>query len=658
MWKDYSRSYIRHNRASGISVMAAAFISSLLLSLLCGLFYNLWKYELEKLLPEEESLASASRELLFSLTPRTGFWLYMGIFFLACVSLVLIIHNSFAVSMNARVHQFGIFSSIGATPRQIRVCLRQEAIALCAGPVVLGDLLGIFLGREIIVLTNVLAGDIRGRRDAVWGYHPAVFFFTLAATALTVWISAEIPARKLGRLTPLEAIKNTGEPGTGKRKSSPVLARLFGMEGELAGNALRAQRRALRTSTVSLVSSFLAFTLMVCFFTLTGLSQDMTYFERYEHVWDVMLTVKGAEIASFDVNELENLSGVENCTIYQKAGTRRMIRPEELSDADTVEAWFANASDESVTPTKDGWLVSAPLVILDDESFLEYCRQIGTEPKLSGAIVLNRIRDVNNPDFRHPSYMPYVKEEGISRLLAADESEIPLTVLSCTQEVPPLREEYGTEDYYELVHFLPVSLWRTVEKGLEKAEPELYVRFLAEGDPSLAELNALQTEAEKIAGQSYEVVSENRIADKMTNDRMIRGMMLILGGFCVLLAVIGLANVFSNTLGAVRQRRRELARYMSVGLTPGGIRKLFFIEAMVIAGRPALVTLPLAAAAVGLLLKASYLELAVFLKAVPAVPVLAFLLGIFLFVGLAYYLGYRQIRKINLAEALRDDTLC
>src|SRR5699024_12454021 len=38
---------------------------------------------------------------------------------LVSVSLILIIHNSFAVSMNARVHQFGIFSSIGATPRQI-----------------------------------------------------------------------------------------------------------------------------------------------------------------------------------------------------------------------------------------------------------------------------------------------------------------------------------------------------------------------------------------------------------------------------------------------------------------------------------------------------------------------------------------------------------
>ncbi len=39
--------------------------------------------------------------------------LYLVILSLVSLSLILIIHNSFAVSMNARVHQFGILSSIG-----------------------------------------------------------------------------------------------------------------------------------------------------------------------------------------------------------------------------------------------------------------------------------------------------------------------------------------------------------------------------------------------------------------------------------------------------------------------------------------------------------------------------------------------------------------
>ena len=44
---------MKNNRSSSLSVMIAAFISALLLSLLCGLFYNAWKYEVERIEQEE-----------------------------------------------------------------------------------------------------------------------------------------------------------------------------------------------------------------------------------------------------------------------------------------------------------------------------------------------------------------------------------------------------------------------------------------------------------------------------------------------------------------------------------------------------------------------------------------------------------------------------
>ena len=53
MWKDYLSGYLKHNRTSGVSVMLAAFLSALLLSLLCSLSYNLWFYEVERLKAEE-----------------------------------------------------------------------------------------------------------------------------------------------------------------------------------------------------------------------------------------------------------------------------------------------------------------------------------------------------------------------------------------------------------------------------------------------------------------------------------------------------------------------------------------------------------------------------------------------------------------------------
>lgn len=68
----------------------------------------------------------------------------------------------------------------------------------------------------------------------------------LVAAIVTVWISAWIPARKLSKLTPLEAVKNAATLQLKRKKDSPILTLLFGPEGELAGNTLKAQRRALR----------------------------------------------------------------------------------------------------------------------------------------------------------------------------------------------------------------------------------------------------------------------------------------------------------------------------------------------------------------------------------------------------------------------------
>lgn len=736
MWKDYSSGYIKNNRSSGMSVMIAAFISALLLSLLLGLFYNAWKYEIESIEQEEggwqsrivgaftqedmESIKNfanvkdvvisekgaqisepvidiyfddmgavlddtmqiagvlgvSSEKVIYNhellamymirdpqdTAPRLLFPLFILITGLASFSLIIVIHNSFAVSMNARIHQFGIFSSIGATPKQIRACLLQEAAALCILPILIGNLLGILISMGIIHMVNSLLGsDVAGRREAVFGYHPLVLVATLLLTVVTIWISAWMPARKLSRMTPLEAIKNTGELQLKRKKKSPLLTCLFGLEGELAGGALKAQKRALRTASLSLIFSFLAFTIMQSFFALSGISRRETYFERYQGVWDIMVTVKDTDVDSFsEAQKLQEISEIRSVIVYQKAMAKRIIAEDEISEDMKSFGGFAVAGDNYVRKTDGGWLVNVPIVILDDASFLAYCEQIGITPQLNGAVIWNQIRDVTNPDFRHPRYMPYVKGENavsILRQSGKEEMTAEVPVLSYTEKVPVLREEYATLDYYELVHFIPASLWKEIKGQIGGSEEDSYICMLGRENVTSGELDALQGQVDSLIAGNYKTESENRIQEAEVNDKQIHGMMTIFGGFCVLLAMIGIGNVFSNTLGFVRQRKREFARYMSVGMTQGEIKKMFCVEALTIAGRPILITLPLAAITVGYMLKISYVEVGTFLAEAPLIPIMIFMLAIWGIVAFAYYLGWRNIRKIDLAEVLRDDTM-
>lgn len=740
MWKDYSSGYIKNNRSSSLSVMIAAFISALLLSLVCGLFYNAWKYEVERIEQEEggwqsrivgefaredietvknfanvrdvvvnrEGYGGAETTIdiyfddmksVFSDTPRIAkqvginpekvvynyellamylirdssdaaprllFPMFILITLAASFSLIVIIHNSFAVSMNARIHQFGIFSSIGATPKQIRACLLQEAAALCTVPIIIGNLSGIAGSMGLMLLSNIwLGNDIPGRHEAEPGYHPLVLLVTLLITVMTIWISAWLPARKLSKLTPLEAIKNTGELQLKRRRNSHILKLLFGVEGELAGNALKAQRKALRTASLSLIFSFMAFTVMQCFFSLSGISTRETYFERYQGVWDVMVTVKDSGVDSFEeTGAIQGLAEVKSAIVYQKAAAKRIITEEEMSEDMKSSGGFSHASGELVMQVERGWMVNAPIVILDDNSFSAYCEQIGITPRFDGAVILNRIRDVTNPDFRHPDFMPYIKahsagENAASILRQTDNEEMTaeIPVLSYTEETPMLREEYAKLDYYELVHFIPVSLWKEIKGQIGGVEKDSYICVRSGENVSLEELNTLQDDIARLVSEKYDIEYENRIQEYEANNRQIQGMVAIFGGFCILLAIIGIGNVFSNTLGFVRQRKREFARYMSVGLTPKELKKMFCIEALALAGRPILITLPLAIAAVSYMLKRSYVAPGEFMAQMPLISIIIFMLAILGSVALAYYLTWRNVRKINLAEVLRDDTM-
>lgn len=747
MWKSYSASYIKQNRASSISIMVAALIASLFLSLLCSLFYNFWIYEIENIIIEEgdwqgrivgklsendiniiQNFASVDKvvihgkmpgesgavdgalsdgqelvadvyfqdmrsvyrvmpriaeklnlecgavsynELLLSRylihdpqdeSPPLLLTFYLVVLMIVSISLILIIHNSFAVSMNARIHQFGIFSSIGATPAQIRTCLMQEAAALCIIPVLLGSFIGIVLSFGVTQATNWLAAEVKGRHEAVFQYRIWIWMATLLVSGVTVLVSAWLPARKLSRLTPMQAIHNTGGLQLKKKKHSRVLSALFGIEGELAGNALKAQRQAMRTSTLSLTLSFLGFTMMLCFLTLSGISTNHTYFERYQDAWDVMITVKDTQIEDFAyTGALRDLPGVQGCVVYQKAAAEILVPQNDISEELNAIGGLEAIAGISVAANADGYQIQAPMIVMDDASFMEYCEQIGVMTRLDGVIVLNRIWDSVNSNFRYPEYVPFLKEtyftENQYDMITLQNAERPeytvdIPITAYTQEVPRLREEY---DDYSLVQILPLSLWRGISGQIGNAAADTYIRILGKKAMTLAEANLLESEVMQIVRQGYTVESENRIQERLTNDSMIKGFMLITGAFCALLALIGFANIYSNTVGFLRQRKREFAQYMSVGMTQRDMWKMFGIEVLVIAGKPFVITLPLTVVSVGFMITMSYLDPMEFLVKAPIVPIAGFIMAIFGFVGVAYYIGGKRVLNSNLIDALKND---
>lgn len=634
MWKIYSSDYVRYNRAGSSAIMASAFIAALFLSFLGSLFYNFW--------------LDAARDGKAGVPPVLAAF-YLSVLILTCISLILVIHNAFAVSMQNRMHQFGIFSSIGATPGQILVCLLQEAFMLSIYSIPAGILAGILAAFGTVQAMGAFAENLAGGRRMDFSLHPAILAAVLLLSFLTVLVSAWIPARKLRRLSPLEAIRGSGGTPQAKRRKSRLLSAFFGIEGELAGNALRTQKKALRTTTLSLLLAFLGFMLMQCFFTLSDLSTGHTYFEAYQDVWDVMVTVKDVKIEDFALTEkIGELQGIGSFVVYQKAEASCLVPADRISSELLAKGGPEAMAGLSLSAEENAYLIEAPIVILDDKSFAEYCGQIGVGARKDSVVVYNQIWNSIDSNFRYPEYLPYIKED-TGRIVICG---IEIPVLACSGTPPVLREEYRD---YALVQFMPLSLWMELSEQIGGEQTDLFVRVIAEDRTSLASLDALEKAILQVVGEEYRAESENRIQEKQDNDKMIWGYKMILGGLCVLFALIGIANMFANTLGFLSQRKREFARLLSVGLTPEGIRKVFCIEAVWLVGRPFLSAFILTIAAAAYMIKISYLDPLEFLREAPVGPVLVFALVVFGLTAFAYYLGGKKIFQLDLAVALRDD---
>lgn len=689
MWNSFSIRYIKENRTASLLLSGAVFLASMLLSLMTALAYNLWTDHVK-----QETAKGVTK-----VEPTALFVVYAVILVVMCAALIAMIHNAFAVSMQSRLHQLGILKSVGATPRQIRTFLLQEAMTLSLLPMVIGMALGIgvcwiFVDQAIRLGQN-LGLDIQ--YQVTFSYHPLAAVLSLAAAFFTVLISAWMPAKKVSRLTPLEAIFRGEEPLPDKMRSFRLADRLTGVCGVLARRSLHNRRKSMRAAGLLLSLSFLGFFLFLTVETISGLSTQETYYDKYHDSWDIMLsetgtasdTIENVSAAAPDTTEnvsagasdttenvpaaaaredslimqLRAIPGVRQCISYVMADTTVFL-PAHLLSGELEQIGpktLLPEAEKSSRQGQDGWLVPAHLFVLDDKSFDEYCagEHISSE---SGAVAINLLWDERNSDYMHREYIPFVKEGGGELYMEpssgeeADGGEQPgrasiLSYDACATALPQIREELE-------------------QKALNIVMSESAYAALA-GTFSGKNYNILLDESIRENEQKAEVVEESvsalvsdegytlegRIREETSDAAARKGLRIVMGVLAGLLACVGIAGVLSATLGQLYQRRKEFARYLSVGVSPGDMKKMLFLEGFFIIGRPLLLAVLLNIPAAALMLWMSPPTLEQYLAHLPLAPMLLFICFGAVIVLAAYAAAAKRITGGDMVEILRDETM-
>lgn len=156
---------------------------------------------------------------------------------------ILVIYNSFAISVSERKKQFGMLVSIGATKKQIKRSVLQEGIVVGS----IGIPLGILCGIGGIGITLKIVDNLLQPMFAKVGWHLALkvswesILIAAILIAFTIYLSVKRPAKKASKISPIEAIRQTTDIKVKpkKLKTRKWIRKVFGISRRTCNEKLK-----------------------------------------------------------------------------------------------------------------------------------------------------------------------------------------------------------------------------------------------------------------------------------------------------------------------------------------------------------------------------------------------------------------------------------
>lgn len=592
---------------------------------------------------------SANRELLmaagvfgYSNISTVVFLLLLVFGGLTLFASVSLIYSAFSISVSERTRQFGLLSSVGATRRQIRSAVFYEGFLVSAA----GIPCGIAVGLAGMYITLHLIGDRfislmesdQGMRLSV---TPLAILGAVLIAAVTVCISAWIPARRAMRVTAIEAIRQNREiAAKGKEvRVSKRFLRLFGLPGVLGRKYFLRSRRRYRGTILSLTFSVVLF-ISAGFFcrTLADSMNSSVIVENY----DVSYYLK--EMDEDLLEELRQTEGVSDLSCIAEDAERASLTREEIADSwQRVLEQDALERQEYIVGdilTGEPVLVSVHIDYLDEVSYAKLLREEGisdpayTKGQSPKPLFFSRGTLLRwYEDGRKSFEVEYLKK---------DVNELTLVFYGADREgydayglewepdgkgggqyvsnyVKSDREEWVTDEDGEPVYDLsvPAQTEKLALGGRILARPAGISPF-SDGLYLIYPYRALDGGEEYdttifFKADDYDVMMENikQVLEKhgystsgnnfyspLERERSDRGMITIVRvfsyGFIVMVTLIAIANVFHVISTGIALRRRDFAMLQSMGMTRRGIKKMLDYECLLYGLRALIWGIPLA----------------------------------------------------------------
>lgn len=592
---------------------------------------------------------------------------------------VLVIHNAFALSANEKLAQLGTLAGIGASPRQIKSAVISEALILTILPLPLGIVSGWLLDMKLFQIINANNDIGRTAPDIVLSFGLPAILPAILLSLLTVWLSALIPARKIAKLLPVEALKQDYRIKKKQLRKSHITSRL-GITGELAANALSARKHSYRTATISLCLSFLLLTGFLYIFSTQNAAQNI-YQTGMDDIRHIQFNISDGRTPDMEVLEkIKQIPEVTRATIFNKLPCATWITDQNAS-AD-IETYFGGfdeiaARKKYSTIERDGrYRISNTLIGLEEDSFRDYCSQLGIDPEPyftdpSRAIFYNYTEDPDVSTRKNSVLRELLSLRTGQKLTfterAYDEDTgdftFSLTAGALAEQLPDIglrNSRFTLTAIMPMDHVLKIGAsCSNKRKSTANSVNTLLLTDSTKGI-SYPLIQKVSGEVESLLTRYYGT-GDYLITDlamlKEMDDSETKVMNLIVAFLTGLLAVIGLSNVWASISGNLRQRRKEFGMLKSAGLSSRQLWKMLFLEGITLGLKPLLLSIPFQTIILTMFLWINEVTLPEYLPYAPFVPILGYTLLVLLAIIGAYILGGRKIEKDNIITSVKDDTI-